>query len=331
MSISVLMPNSSSLYEIDETRVERLLSGDKKYATYMGLWDRFKDYFRSEKKAEAIERLYDFIHSDDISLQEENKNNDPFPKTIWFFEKLKSLTNDNNKESFHTEINPYEGIDFYIGSHKVKSLDNCIASYALYEFNHHSDMKNIISDNINNLPPSQCDPLSQLVIDMERQDGAALEYKKLSNQTEESKKVVVEHTNAFYKTLTPEQQKKVLEVGTQACFANFQKILLKAPILLGQHLFLAGRMSTRTVMYHNEGSSDITVIQSSYRKHDKNHHNILFADTMQELYPEMQLDLAFTISSDGHTECLVAHVSDEIRDPAYSLTELQASINAKNS
>lgn len=37
-------------YEVNHTRIARLLSSDKKEALYMGLWDRFKELFRTHKK-----------------------------------------------------------------------------------------------------------------------------------------------------------------------------------------------------------------------------------------------------------------------------------------
>lgn len=125
MSISIKIPHSDSLYQISETRTERLLSGDKKQATYMGLWDKFKDYFRSEKKAEVMERLYDFIHStDDSAIHEGPKDYTSFSKEITSFLLLKSLATEQHKSDFLVVSNPDKGIDFHIGSEKIKTLNN---------------------------------------------------------------------------------------------------------------------------------------------------------------------------------------------------------------
>ncbi len=37
-------------YEINASRLARLMSSDKEEALYMGGWDRFKDNFRTQKK-----------------------------------------------------------------------------------------------------------------------------------------------------------------------------------------------------------------------------------------------------------------------------------------
>ncbi|EIB2566142.1 pathogenicity island 1 protein SopD2, partial [Salmonella enterica] len=37
-------------YEINTSRLARLMSPDKEEALYMGVWDRFKEYFRTHKK-----------------------------------------------------------------------------------------------------------------------------------------------------------------------------------------------------------------------------------------------------------------------------------------
>lgn len=37
-------------YEINHSRLARLMSPDKEEALYMGVWDRFKDCFRTQQK-----------------------------------------------------------------------------------------------------------------------------------------------------------------------------------------------------------------------------------------------------------------------------------------
>ncbi len=47
-------------YEVNTSRLTRLMSPDKEEALYMGVWDRFKDCFRTHKKKRCW-RYY--IHS----------------------------------------------------------------------------------------------------------------------------------------------------------------------------------------------------------------------------------------------------------------------------
>jgi hypothetical protein len=41
-------------YQINESRVNRMMSSDRAEATHMGIWDKFKDLFRTEKKSDAL-------------------------------------------------------------------------------------------------------------------------------------------------------------------------------------------------------------------------------------------------------------------------------------
>ncbi|EBJ5995232.1 type III secretion system effector SopD2, partial [Salmonella enterica] len=49
-------------YEVNHSRIARLMSSDKQEALYMGVWDRFKDHFRTQKKQEVLEVLHTLIH-----------------------------------------------------------------------------------------------------------------------------------------------------------------------------------------------------------------------------------------------------------------------------
>ncbi len=45
-------------YEINHSRLVRLMSSDKEEALYMGVWDRFKDNFRTQKTRGAGGIIY---------------------------------------------------------------------------------------------------------------------------------------------------------------------------------------------------------------------------------------------------------------------------------
>ncbi|EAB5051900.1 type III secretion system effector SopD2 [Salmonella enterica] len=49
-------------YEVNHSRLARLMNPDKEEALYMGLWDRFKDYFRAQKKREVLEVLHTLMY-----------------------------------------------------------------------------------------------------------------------------------------------------------------------------------------------------------------------------------------------------------------------------
>ncbi|EBN1281107.1 type III secretion system effector SopD2 [Salmonella enterica] len=80
-------------YEVNHTRIARLLSSDKKEALYMGLWDRFKELFRTHKKKEALEALHTLIHGCDSEKQAELGVDVSGMNKIYAFEQLKQYAN----------------------------------------------------------------------------------------------------------------------------------------------------------------------------------------------------------------------------------------------
>lgn len=327
MSLSINIPNNNCLIEINESRVKRLLSKDKSYATYMGIWDKIKDLFRTEKKSIAIERLYDFIHNNEPSYSEEGvENSDSLQKIIYAFDKLKSLSNENDRNLFHIEKNHYNGIDFLIGTVLIKSLDNCLPSYHLYDLNHNPEVKALMSKTVQEalIPNQHNSSINDLVLDMIRQNkNSAIDRKQLSNETESGKEETTKLINSFYLSLTRPQQIALVEVGSQSGYAHVFNALISIPNDFWKNFSPLG-LSPATVMYHNSNSSDITVIQTVRRipKNEK-YQEAQSASTevngIEDMYPVIQIDVAFTISSDGKIDCPLFHVSNNITPQRYSL------------
>ncbi|ECJ2472173.1 pathogenicity island 1 protein SopD2, partial [Salmonella enterica] len=87
-------------YEINASRLAHLMSSDKEEALYMGVWDRFKDNFRTQKKQEALEALYTLIHGCRRENQAElNVDTDGMDK-IHAFVQLKKYTNPSQQDRF---------------------------------------------------------------------------------------------------------------------------------------------------------------------------------------------------------------------------------------
>lgn len=64
MSISLNFANYQN-YSISESRAEKLIERDRNDATKLTLWDSIKDFFRSEKKKDALNALYTLINDND--------------------------------------------------------------------------------------------------------------------------------------------------------------------------------------------------------------------------------------------------------------------------
>lgn len=49
-------------YSVSESRISKMMEGDRKNATQMSLWERFKDLFRADKKCNAYNELFNMTH-----------------------------------------------------------------------------------------------------------------------------------------------------------------------------------------------------------------------------------------------------------------------------
>lgn len=87
-------------YEVNHSRIARLMSSDKQEALYMGLWDRFKDCFRTHKKKEALEVLYTLIHGCERENQAELNVDITGMEKIHAFVQLKEYANPSQQDRF---------------------------------------------------------------------------------------------------------------------------------------------------------------------------------------------------------------------------------------
>ncbi|EKT7566266.1 type III secretion system effector SopD2 [Salmonella enterica] len=87
-------------YEVNHSRLARLMSSDKQEALYMGLWDRFKDFFRTHKKKEALEVLHTLIHGCERENQAELNVDITGMEKIHAFVQLKQYANPSQQDRF---------------------------------------------------------------------------------------------------------------------------------------------------------------------------------------------------------------------------------------
>ncbi|EBS7634712.1 type III secretion system effector SopD2 [Salmonella enterica] len=87
-------------YEVNPSRLARLMSPDKEEALYMGVWDRFKDCFRTHKKKEVLEVLYTLIHGCERENQAELNVDITGMEKIHAFAQLKQYANPSQQDRF---------------------------------------------------------------------------------------------------------------------------------------------------------------------------------------------------------------------------------------
>lgn len=117
------------IYTLSESRIERMLNSDnKKDAIYMGLWDKFKDFFRSEKKADVLSNLYDLLHPVDSTLSTAVGTSRAIPVgcqlgVLTVFKNLTSCAKEAHKDlfkaSFDTDL---DTITLSIGNHVLTTV-----------------------------------------------------------------------------------------------------------------------------------------------------------------------------------------------------------------
>lgn len=118
--------NYYSSHQITESRLERLKSQNKTEATHLGLWDKFKDLFLTNKKQEALNALYDAIHGSSAT------------EKLEAFSVLKSCAGQAYQDRFSKEVDDDGIISFLIDK---DVLSSCSVKEALY-----------IDDNVTLLP-----------------------------------------------------------------------------------------------------------------------------------------------------------------------------------
>ncbi|EDU6202280.1 type III secretion system effector SopD2 [Salmonella enterica subsp. salamae] len=87
-------------YEINHSRIARLMSSDKQEALYMGVWDRFKDHFRTQKKQEVLEVLHTLIHGCERENQAELNVDTVGMEKIHAFAQLKQYADPSQQDRF---------------------------------------------------------------------------------------------------------------------------------------------------------------------------------------------------------------------------------------
>ncbi len=87
-------------YEVNDSRIARLMSSDKQEALYMGVWDRFKDHFRTQKKQEVLEVLHTLIHGCERENQAELNVDTVGMEKIHAFVQLKQYANPSQQDRF---------------------------------------------------------------------------------------------------------------------------------------------------------------------------------------------------------------------------------------
>ncbi|ECG8590318.1 type III secretion system effector SopD2 [Salmonella enterica subsp. salamae] len=87
-------------YDINVSRLARLMNPDKDEALYMGTWDKFKDLFRENKKQHVLEVLHTLLHGGDNAQYAECEVDIEAMAKIHAFGKLKQFADPAHRDRF---------------------------------------------------------------------------------------------------------------------------------------------------------------------------------------------------------------------------------------
>lgn len=123
--------NSNSNYfalkpsrQISDARVTAMKDGDKRRATHMGIWDKIQDFFRTEKKQDALNALYEAIHGS-CSEGERDSNAGDYKKSflicVEVFNRLELYAGDGCKHLFKRDVDNEGVMRLSIDDHEVST------------------------------------------------------------------------------------------------------------------------------------------------------------------------------------------------------------------
>ena len=188
MNIRLNINNTSCVFS--DSRMSRMLSGDRETATCMGWWDKFKDFFREEKKAEVLEQLYNLLYPDEGSIgntenelpwavNEHDRIN--YIRCCTAFTLLQQLATPDSQSVFTKDVGLTDesilNVNFSIHQQIIKTLQ-----IPVYEYHDHGTEQkeyNVALSGIDNAV-TQHKPLQKLDV---RQDGYCLFRCALVKQT----------------------------------------------------------------------------------------------------------------------------------------------------
>ena len=110
--------------QLSDARVTAMRDGDRRKATHMGIWDRIKDFFRTEKKQEALNALYEAIHgssSEEESDSSAEGHKKSFLICVEAFNRLELYAGEGCKHLFKRDIDQEGVMRLSIDDHEIST------------------------------------------------------------------------------------------------------------------------------------------------------------------------------------------------------------------
>ncbi|WP_252091601.1 hypothetical protein [Pseudomonas sp. MWU13-3659] len=128
MRVEVSVSGRKVDYEVSPRRIEKLIGPDDKLAVSMGLWDKFKDLFRAEKKSDVLAALRKLIYG----------GGKKGAQGVWLgeiaaFNRLKACSGDAYKDRFQYCVNDKQKVEFMIDGHVIckKAISEIVGHFSV--------------------------------------------------------------------------------------------------------------------------------------------------------------------------------------------------------
>jgi hypothetical protein len=112
MSSSIRFDAARPALSLSNARLTHMMSGDLQTATHMGLWDKFKDLFRADKKQDALHALFNLLDSQGPA------------RSFHAFDQLAQMATHENRTLFTIALEPHrdgDRVSYSINGQVVKT------------------------------------------------------------------------------------------------------------------------------------------------------------------------------------------------------------------
>ncbi|ANI30989.1 hypothetical protein PL78_14295 [Yersinia entomophaga] len=313
MNIALTIGTRSVL--VSESRLERMISQDKDHATQLGLWDKIMDYFRPEKKQDAMNELYRLTHAHGTSASITLRDR------VEIFNKIKLMSEPVYRDLFRVEDHPNkDNITFFIGEQDIYSQDRHSLLLEEQQFLSYFNMNKINTDQ--DLKIDFIAAIKRYIsgdLRVQWNNGGAKQiFKDICRGTYNvdgfrmsvtdtiSSEVKEAHLKKFINKLTEKQEEVFNIVGSQIG----QIALIDTLLSSKKQFFFLGNPDKQAEFRFDAESGEIEVSHLIQQNVSHEHFMVLREHYFQEnahWYDGLSLKATFTIAGDGSVDCTNFH------------------------
>lgn len=306
--MSVCLHINNKIFQLSESRVKKIISENKEAAIHLGLWDKIKDLFRSEKKQAVLNQIYNLVCANNDNCESKLANQ------VHCFKKIKEMADPSQQYLFEIKNNQQE-IIFSIGTTTIHTQNVSdlsindqyfIEIYHTAQLNLNEDLKGLFASSLHERLYSEVDiTLDHLHKDIGRSayiienetfnynDGIPISNKRYA-------------LDQFLNKLTPKQQRSLHIVGTQIAPIELKGALSRVS---EKHSFIVS--PSPKYIFSLDNNQVIVNVSLKQNCESLEYFNIVRAalSKNEACYPKLALQASFSINQDGAINCEKFHIA----------------------